>query len=139
MATPREQVEGHVTPFLMRVLGPRRFAKVVVSQGAKELGKEGAEWLAGLIADQDPTLMIAAWKETMAFDSRQRLAQITCPTLIVAGSNDRAVPLHHARMLHEVIRGSQQVVIDGAGHTLIWTHPDEFVRVTEEFLSRSRS
>src|SRR5437879_1582843 len=64
MATPREQVEGHVTPFLMRVLGPRRFAKVVVSQGAKELGKEGAEWLAGLIADQDPTLMIAAWKET---------------------------------------------------------------------------
>ena len=78
--------------------------------------------------------MIAAWEETMAFDSRQRIAEITCPTLIVAGSQDRAVPMHHAQMLHEGTRGSKLVVIPGAGHTLIWTHPDELVRVTEGFL-----
>lgn len=107
MATPREQVEGHLTPILMRVLGTRRFAKFVVAQGAKELGKEGAEWLSGLMASQDHKLMIAAWKETMAFDSRRQLAEIACPTL---------------------------VVIEGAGHLLIWTHPAELVRVTEEFL-----
>jgi pimeloyl-ACP methyl ester carboxylesterase len=71
----------------------------------------------------------------MAFDSRQRLAEIKRPTLVIAGSQDRAVPLHHAQMLHAGIRGSQLVVIEGAGHTLIWTHPDEFVRVTEDFLT----
>lgn len=70
----------------------------------------------------------------MAFDSRQRLAEIACPTLVIAGSQDRAVPMHHARMLNEGIRGSQLVVIEGAGHILIWTHPDELVRVTEDFL-----
>ena len=134
MATPREQLEGHVTPFLLCALGPRRFAQFVVSQGAKELDKAGAAWLIGLIANQDRTLMIAAWEETMAFDSRQRIAEITCPTLIVAGSQDRAVPMHHAQMLHEGTRGSKLVVIPGAGHTLIWTHPDELVRVTEGFL-----
>jgi 3-oxoadipate enol-lactonase len=134
MATPREWVEGHATPFLMRTLGARRFAQLVVSQGGKELGKDGAEWLASLLADQDPKLMAAAWRETMAFDSRQRLAEIACPTLIVAGAQDRAVPMHHARMLYEGIRDSQLVVIEGAGHTLIWTHPDELVRVTEAFL-----
>jgi 3-oxoadipate enol-lactonase len=134
MATPREQFEGRITPALIRVLGQRRFAQLVVAQGAKELGDDGAAWLMNLIANQDRERMIAAWRETMAFDSRKRLAEIACPTLIVAGSQDRAVPPHHARMLQEGIRGSQLAVIDGAGHTLIWTHPDAFVRVAEDFL-----
>jgi pimeloyl-ACP methyl ester carboxylesterase len=139
MATPREQVEGHVAPLLVRVLGPRRFAQLGVSLGAKELSKERAAWLVNLMANQDRKQMVAAWHETMAFDSRRRLAEIMCPTLIVAGADDQAVPMHHARMLHEGIRGSQLVVIEGAGHTLIWTHSDAFVRVTEEFLLSSVS
>jgi 3-oxoadipate enol-lactonase len=135
MATPGEWLEGHVTPFLLRLLGPRRFAEFVVSQGAQELSNERAAWLVNLMANQERKLMAAAWRETMAFDSRQRLAEIACPTLIVAGSNDRAVPLHHAQMLYTGISGSKLIVIEGAGHTLIWTHPDEFVRVTEDFLT----
>jgi pimeloyl-ACP methyl ester carboxylesterase len=138
MATPREQLEGHVAPFLVRVLGPRRFAQIAVSLGAKEFGKEGTKWLFDLIANQDRKPMVAAWKETMAFDSRTRLVEIACPTLIIAGAQDQAVPMHHAQMLHDGIRGSKLVVIEGAGHTLIWTHSDEFVRVTEEFLLSSR-
>jgi 3-oxoadipate enol-lactonase len=135
MATPREWVEGHVTPLLLRLLGPRRFAEFVVSQGAQELSKERAVWLVNLMASQDRKLMVAAWKETLAFDSRRRLAQIACPTLVIAGSTDRAVPIHHAQMLHAGIRGSKLVVIGGAGHNLIWTRPDEFMRVTEDFLT----
>jgi pimeloyl-ACP methyl ester carboxylesterase len=73
-------------------------------------------------------------ERTMAFDSRRRLAEITFPTLVIAGADDRAVPLHHAQMLHEGIRASELVVIPGTGHTLIWTHSAEFVRVTEGFL-----
>jgi pimeloyl-ACP methyl ester carboxylesterase len=86
------------------------------------------------MADQDRKLMGVAWRETMAFDSRRRLAEIACPTLVVAASNDRGVPIHHARMLHDGIPGSQLVIIDGADHALIWTHPDELLRVVDEFL-----
>ncbi|TMC60827.1 MAG: alpha/beta hydrolase [Chloroflexi bacterium] len=100
----------------------------------KQLGKERADWLTGLMADQDRTLMVSAWRETMAFDSRRRLAEIGCPTLVVAASKDQAVPMHHAPMLHDGIPGSQLVIIDGADHALIWTHSAEFVRVTDEFL-----
>jgi len=57
-----------------------------------------------------------------------------CPTLVVAASNDQAVPIHHAKMLNDGIPGSQLIIIDGADHALIWTHPDELVRVTDEFL-----
>ncbi len=134
MATFRECLEGHLGPLLVHVLGMRRFAKLVFSQGTKHLSKERADWLAGLIADQDRTLMLTAWREAMMFDSRRRLAEIGCPTLGVAAANDQAVPLHHAQMLHAGIRGSRLVIIDGADHALIWTHSDELVRVTDEFL-----
>jgi pimeloyl-ACP methyl ester carboxylesterase len=70
----------------------------------------------------------------MAFDSRRRLAQIKCPTLIIAGADDYAVPIHHANMLHGGIAGSQLTVIDGANHALMWTHSNEFVRAVDEFL-----
>lgn len=135
MATFRERVEGHLTPFLLHTLGSRRFAKFVISQGMKQLDKERADWLVELLANQDTKLMVSAWKETMAFDSRSRLTEIRCPTLIVAGSNDTAVPIHHAKMLHEGIPGSQLVIIDGADHTLIWIHSKELLRVINEFLS----
>ncbi len=134
MATFREKIEGHIVPLLIRVLGMRRFAKFVISQGLKQVSKERADWVVGLIADQDRKLMVSAWRETMAFDSRKRLSEIKCPTLIVAGSNDEAVPIHHAKMLHNGISGSQLVIIKGADHALIWSRPDELVRVTEEFL-----
>jgi pimeloyl-ACP methyl ester carboxylesterase len=38
-------------------------------------------------------------------------------------------------MLHDGITGSQLVIVDGADHTLIWTHSDKFLRVIDEFLS----
>ncbi len=89
IATTREWLEGHLLPPLLHVLGTRGLAKLVVSQAAKQLGKERADWLAGLMADQDRKLMGVAWREAMAFDSRRRLAEIACPTLVVAASNDR--------------------------------------------------
>jgi 3-oxoadipate enol-lactonase len=113
----------------------RRLARLSVSQGLKQLGRQRGDWLAGLIENQDPKLMVSAWRETMAFDSRRRLVEIRCPTLIIAGSNDQAVPLHHADMLHNGIPGSRLVIVDGADHALIFTHSDEFLRVTDEFLS----
>jgi hypothetical protein len=38
MSTLRERLEGHLVTLLLRVLGMRRFARLVVSQGLKRLG-----------------------------------------------------------------------------------------------------
>ncbi len=134
MATAREKVEGHLVPLLLQVLGMRRFARLVLAQGLKQVDKRRADWVIGLIAEQDRKAMVGAWKDAMAFDSRRRLAEIRCPTLVVAASNDQAVPLHHAKTLHQGIVGSRLVISDGADHALIWERPHELVRVTEEFL-----
>jgi pimeloyl-ACP methyl ester carboxylesterase len=133
MATPREWLEGHLAPLLLHVFGTRGMSKFV-TLASTQLDKERAHWLGSMIADQDPKLMLTAWREMMAFDSRRRLAEIACPTLIVAASNDRGVPVHHAKMLHDGIASSQLVIVDGADHALIFTHPEEFLRVIDEFL-----
>jgi pimeloyl-ACP methyl ester carboxylesterase len=135
MATIRENLEGHLVPLLIRFLGMRRFAQLVISRGLQQVGKERADWVVDLIAGQNARLMVAAWKEAMVFDSRRRLTEIHCPTLIVAGSNDDAVPIHHAKMLQHGIARSQLVVLDGADHALIWARPDELAQVTEQFLT----
>jgi 3-oxoadipate enol-lactonase len=137
MATVRERIEGHLVPVLLKVLGMRTFARLVISRGLKQVGRERAQWVTGLIAEQDGRLMAAAWREAMAFDSRHRLAEIKCPTLVVAGSADDAVPLHHAQMLHAGIAGSKLVVIDGGDHALIWARPGDFVNAVDEFLDQS--
>ncbi|MFF2243499.1 alpha/beta fold hydrolase [Arthrobacter sp. NPDC058130] len=134
MATRREWVEGHVMPPALHVLGMRRLAKLVVGRAAPQLGSERTDWLAVLMADQDAQTMASAWKAAMAFDSKPRLAEIACPTLIIAAANDQAVPFHHAKMLHDGIPGSRLVVIDSADHALIWTHPDVLGRLVGEFL-----
>jgi 3-oxoadipate enol-lactonase len=134
MATMRESIEGRVAPWLVRILGMPRFARLVIAQGLRGVEKTRADWVVRLIADQDPALMIAAWRAAMAFDSRRRLGEIACPTLVVAGADDHAVPFHHAQMLHDGIRRSQLVVIDHADHALIWMRPGELARVVDEFL-----
>jgi pimeloyl-ACP methyl ester carboxylesterase len=136
LATPIEWIEGHLLPPLIYALGPARFADFGISQVKLPEGKGRTAFLAAakLMADQDRKKMEFAFRDAMAFDSRSRLAEIQCPTLIVAAANDQAVPMHHAKMLHDGIHGSQLVIIDDADHTLIWTHTDELLRVVDEFL-----
>lgn len=135
MATFREWTEGRVVPFLINILGMRLLAKLVTSQGLQQISKERVDRIVDLIASQDRTLMVSAWRAAMTVDGRSRLAEIKSPTLVVAASNDMVVPFHHAKMLYAGIRDSQLVVIDGAPHALIRERPDEFARVVEEFAS----
>jgi pimeloyl-ACP methyl ester carboxylesterase len=138
MATMKEKMEGHIVPLLVRLLGVRLFVKLMISHGLKQIPKERAAWVADLIArtwgEADPKSIKLAWREAIAFDSRNRLHEIRCPTLVIAGSDDDAVPIHHASMLHDGIAGSKLVVIAGADHALMWAHPDEWLEKVSEFL-----
>ena len=112
----------------------RQFAKLVTTQGTKQLSKERADWLAGLIAGQDIKVMLSALREAVIkFDSRGRLTEIKCPTLIVAGSLDRG-DIRQANMLYQGITGSNLIIMEKADHALMWGHTDEFLRFVEEFL-----
>ncbi|WP_293574376.1 3-oxoadipate enol-lactonase [Phaeobacter sp.] len=55
-------------------------------------------------------------------------AQITCPTLCIAGSEDLATPPATVRLMTDVIQGSQFKCYDGVGHLPCIEAPDRFAK-----------
>src|SRR4051812_43729906 len=125
-----------MSPWLVRVLSLRRLARLAMDgAGGQRLSPKTARWLQEILAANDKARMVAAVAAMKAFDSRPWLHQITCPTLVIAGAEDAAVPLTHAQMLTQGIPGAQLRVVDGAGHFLIFTHTAIFVQAVEAFLA----
>ncbi len=67
-------------------------------------------------------------------DFGPRLAEISAPTLIVWGSNDRFVPLDSGLRLLAGIPDAQLHVFNRCGHWAQWEHADRFNRLVLDFL-----
>ena len=63
------------------------------------------------------------------FDLRDELGKISCPTLILAGSNDQTVGTGAASELNEGITGSELFVYEGLGHGAFEEAKDFYDRI----------
>ncbi|CAL9370299.1 Putative aminoacrylate hydrolase RutD [Streptomyces sp. enrichment culture] len=66
--------------------------------------------------EADPAAYAACCDALAAFDIRDRLAEITVPTLLIAGRDDPATPPAHLREIADAVAGSALVEIPGASH-----------------------
>lgn len=128
LGTWREWLEARLMLWLLRGLGVARLAQIV-TDNADELTPEQKTQFRAIIASTGPSQAIASLQAIQTFDSRAWLSAIHCPTVIIAGAQDHAVPLHHAHQLHRGIPNAQLVVIEGAKHTLLWTHTERLAQV----------
>lgn len=71
---------------------------------------------------------------TVSFDSTDRLGEIRSPALLLFGADDITTPLRFARALEAGIPNATLRLVDGAGHGLPWSHPEEFNEIVREFL-----
>ena len=62
------------------------------------------------------------------------LKNITCPTLILVGTQDLATPPEKAELIHSKIKDSTLTYIDGGGHTSSIEEPEKYNREIEHFL-----
>jgi pimeloyl-ACP methyl ester carboxylesterase len=141
-ATRRELVEGWLTPRLIRVLGMRRLAKLIVRPGVgggPPLTHEQLDWLRNLLAANDRVAMAEASAGLTTFDSRPWLNRLRLPTLIVSGGRDTAVPAHHATMLAQGIPNAHTTTIGDAGHTMLWTHRDQIAHILADWWEQNPS
>ena len=67
----------------------------------------------------------------LGFDCRDELSKIGCPTLIIAGSDDRTVGTEAASELNRGITGSELYVYDRLGHGAFEEAKDFYDRVRE--------
>lgn len=74
--------------------------------------------------------------ETRArYNTGRRLPKVSCPTLVVWGSEDEVNPLEMARRTAELVAGSELLVIEGAHHMVPAERPDALHRGILDFLA----
>lgn len=69
------------------------------------------------------------------FDIIGEVHRITAPTLIIAATEDILTPVKYAEYLNKEIEGSKLHIISDAGHFMMQEKPEEFNRVSLEFLN----
>lgn len=56
-----------------------------------------------------------------------RYGELRVPLVILNGTEDRSTPVEHARRLMETVAGSEIIELQGAGHEIMFLHPDRVV------------
>lgn len=83
----------------------------------------------------NPAIFLNDYLACAAFDVRGRLKEISTPTLIVCGDDDRMTPPKWSRYLHSNIRSSKEPEILGeVGHMLPIEKPTECGHLVQSFL-----
>jgi 3-oxoadipate enol-lactonase len=71
-------------------------------------------------------------------DTRERLHEITQPTLILVGNEDRIIlGLHHSELLHEKIPNSTLKIIDNTGHGFAVEQSKKVNEIIYEFIKQN--
>ncbi len=78
----------------------------------------------------------ASCRAIAAGDLTERLVNITAPTVVLVGSEDRSTPPDMALKIHEYIPGSQYEVVADAAHLINVARPDEFNEVVSATVRR---
>jgi 3-oxoadipate enol-lactonase len=82
---------------------------------------------------------IGSVQAIMGFDVSQRLREVHCPTLVVCGEQDLALPPSHSRTICEGIAGSSLKIIPNAAHISNIEQAEAFNAVLLSFLQRQLS
>jgi pimeloyl-ACP methyl ester carboxylesterase len=76
--------------------------------------------------------------EMMDREAAEEMGPIQAPVLILAGGQDRVVPLHHAEALHRSLPGSRLVVLEDTAHHPFLETREEALRALLAFLDEAR-
>jgi 3-oxoadipate enol-lactonase len=120
-------------PFIMRDVTLWAFTPGFFEQRPQE----AAEFETAMrYMDQPVHAYLAQLAAIQTHDTTARLAQITTPTLVLAGEEDILIPVSLSRRLHEAVPGSAWATTPG-GHACIWEHPAPFNRLFLDFVRKN--
>ncbi|UCC17971.1 MAG: alpha/beta hydrolase [Dehalococcoidales bacterium] len=100
--------------------------------------RELAENLVNIIMDGCGPLhaRVGHTNASRLYDNFTRLPEITTPTLILAGRDDKTVPLENILVLKERMPGAELAILDNVRHFMILEAFDESNRIILDFLRR---
>ncbi|MBO9371054.1 MAG: alpha/beta hydrolase [Chloroflexi bacterium] len=87
-----------------------------------------------MMARVNPRVVWGDFAACDCFDIRERVGEITAPTLVITGSEDRMTPPKFGQWLAERIPGARFVLVEGAGHMVMLEKPDQVASAVREWL-----
>ena len=78
---------------------------------------------------------VDALQASIAYNTRARLPEVACPTLIVWGARDRIITVRDASVYAELIPNSRKVVYPDTGHLAMVERPVQFNILLRDFLA----
>lgn len=125
-AIRKDGVESQVQSTLERWLSPEFRARE----------PETTKWVADMIRGTPAIGMIGCARAIQRLDYTDQLAQVTLPTLIIAGEKDPGAPVAASHAIHERIKASRLEIIPNCLHQTPIEAPDEFNRIVDSFLDQ---
>ena len=84
----------------------------------------------------DATGYVACCRAVANVDWLERLHELRCPTLVIAGAQDVGAPVAMSQAMVERIPGAELLVIDDASHLSVIEQPARFEQAVTRFLAR---
>jgi pimeloyl-ACP methyl ester carboxylesterase len=127
-------------------------ARIVRAQGMEAIADTvvGRWFTPGLVRDEPET--IARFRTQLvttppegyarccealaAWDARERISAISAPALVIAGSDDPAIPVEHSELLAARIPGARLRVLERAAHLANVERPGAFTSAVLEHLGQ---
>jgi 2-hydroxy-6-oxonona-2,4-dienedioate hydrolase len=75
-------------------------------------------------------------KSAMRNNVEDKISTIQAPTLLVWGKDDTITPSFVGERFHELIPGSELILIDRCGHAPMMEHPQQFNLILDRFLAK---
>lgn len=80
-----------------------------------------------------PAVVMRQIMAAMAFDHSEKATEITVPTLVIHGAQDRVVPTANGQLVAETIPKAQLEIIANSGHLTIIDASDQVVALLKQF------
>ncbi|MFE9775749.1 alpha/beta fold hydrolase [Streptomyces sp. NPDC005931] len=110
--------------------------------GAAQCGSRPSPAMISVYRDvflrQDHPPLLPVVRAFASEDRYPRLGEITVPTVVVVGADDRSTPPLHAQRMAGGIRGARLVTVPGAGHMINWEGADALVEAVESVAAPTR-
>ena len=110
---------------------------VVVRWFTSELAREQPETVArfrAMLVGTPPEGYARCCDALAVWDARERISAIPVPTLVIAGAEDQATPVEHARFLASRIPQARLLVLERAAHLANVGRAEEFTNVVSDYL-----
>ncbi len=124
---------------LQSASNPSTFANTVQTVTEFSFASQTSERLKELAAQRmsetRPTILHGDFLACDAFNAMGQLSEISAPTLVLCGEEDRMTPPKYSEFLRDNIVGARMEVVANAGHMAMLEQPEQVARILDNFLS----